>query len=83
MRADHFKENRPYQEMKSNLARGGRAIHLAQSEPALDHQKGRKRAGDQQRVVELIVQEPICQVRFQQPTVKRIKAARQQEQSIA
>jgi hypothetical protein len=77
--ADDLEKYGPYDEMKGDLTGGWRRQSFSQTEPVLCQENWRERARDQQRIAKMIVQEPIREVRFQDPTVERIKTARYEE----
>lgn len=82
-RADPFEEKRPEAERKKNLAEGGWLVVVAQLEAALQEEKGRECAGNEQQIVELAPEESRGDVRFESPTIEDVKGAGNQEERIA
>jgi hypothetical protein len=82
MRADDFKEDRPENRVKGDFAPGGRVVHGAEAEPALQEQERRQRAGHEKHVVEVEPQEGAVNVRFEAPAIQRVKRTANHEQTI-
>jgi hypothetical protein len=79
MRTRDFEEKRPDEQMEGDFADRGHIVILAQAKAALGQQNRRQRAGDQQQIVEMIVQKGAVNVRFDQPAIDRVKRATKQE----
>jgi len=83
MRPDHFKKNRPHDQVKRDLSARGKFVMLPQAKPALHQQQRRQRTGHQEQVIEMKTEECAVNVRTDQPTIDSIKQTANQEQRIA
>src|SRR5665213_1452037 len=68
--------------MSGNFSSGRRAVVRAQSKPALNQQKRRKGAGNEQQVIEPAMKENDMTMRLDQPSIRRIKQATNQTEGI-
>ena len=83
VRANQFEERGPADDVRSHFEEAWRRIMLTQSKPAMREQQRRKRAWNQERVVEPIVQERRGQMRLEDKSIQRIGRACAQKERIA
>jgi hypothetical protein len=83
MRADHFKENRPYDGVKRELTPSGRSIGGAQTKALLQPEQQWQRAGHQQEIVKMKPEECIMGVRLNTPAIEGVQGTRNQKQTVA
>ena len=81
-RANDLEQRGPPKEMAENFSGRWRQIVTPQAQPLMRQQRNRQRTGNQQRVVEPIVEEGNIQVRFDQPAIDRVERARRHTQRI-
>ncbi len=83
VRANDFEQHRPANHVPGDFGRCRRPVVRPQPEPSVDLEQHRKRARDQQAIIEPIVEEPAVDERLYQPSVGRIHSATCQEQRVA
>ena len=76
-------DQRPDTDMEQDLTRFRETIVRAPAELALHPQHQRKRARDQQQVIEMIVEKSPVQVRLEPPAMERVEGSTGQEVRIA
>lgn len=80
--ADEFKKNGPADDVARDFAEGRCGIALANFKPALDQQEGRQCAGNEECVVEPIVEERNMAIRLDEPSIGGIERATQQKERV-
>jgi len=74
-RSDALEQHRPKNEMWHDFGKLWRAIVRAQAEPAMQPEHQWQRAGNQPAVIEMVVEKPGVDVRFDEPAVGGIRRA--------
>jgi hypothetical protein len=82
VRANYLKEDGPYDQVKSNFTRSRRLVVPPQFQPSLKQQEGRQGTRNQQQVVEMVVQKPAVDPRFENPSVERVERTGRHEQPV-
>jgi len=83
VRADNLEQDGPDDQVQRNFARRRHLIVLPQAQPALHQQQRRQRAGNQQHIVEITVEEKVVNARLEAPAVDGVKQAGQEKQAVA
>ena len=82
VRADGFKENRPNENVERDFGNGRQLVMKTQPEQAMKPKERRQRAGNQQQVIEMIVKESDMHMRLDEPSVRCVERAANEEQLV-
>jgi hypothetical protein len=80
--ANSLEQNGPNHQVEKNFPRGWRAIVVSKFEATLDEQQRRQRAGDQEQVVEMVMEKGTMQPRFESPAIQSVEQAGQQKKPV-
>lgn len=83
VRSDDFKQHAPDGEMERNLSEGWRLVMVAETQPALQPEQERQRAGNEQQIIEVTPDKGRMHVWLDRPPIQRVKRATRQAQRVA
>jgi hypothetical protein len=78
-----LEESGPADQMRADFGHAGRSVMPAQPQPAMGEQKRRQRAGNEQRVIEPIMEKGRGDMRPHHPSIQHIQRACAQKKRIA